>query len=277
MIDCHTHTHNSPDAKDTVQENCEQAIKLNLQALAITEHCEVNKYYNIEYYNAEPNEYDTYDFNIDFEKSMIENTDLKNNYKNRLNLISGIELGQATFDFKLSEEIISDERLDFVICSIHQLPSKDDFAFIDYSKYSITELMQGYFDEIYKLCRWGKFDILGHLTYTLRYMEGNHGLKVDLKPYQEVIIESFKELIIKNKGIEINTSGLRQVYGKTFPTLEYIKLFKDLGGEILSIGSDSHTYLDLAKGINDGIELAKEAGFNKITYFKNRKPYFIKI
>lgn len=277
MIDCHTHTCNSPDAENTVSELCEQAIALGLDVLAITEHCEVNRYYGIEYYNATPNGYDTYDFQLDFENSMKDNTFAQKKYHDKLNIICGIELGQATHDFELAEKIISDERLDFVIGSMHQLPNHDDFAFIDYNEVDIPSLLMENYLEVLKLCKWGKFDVLGHLTYTLRYIVGNCGIDVDMKPYEEIIAECYRVLISKGKGIEINTSGLRQTYGKTFPDLNYIKLYKDLGGEILSIGSDSHTTYDLARGIPQGVELAKLAGFTEVCYFKKRKPYFISL
>lgn len=277
MIDCHTHTSNSPDAKNTVPELCEQAIALGLDVLAITEHCEVNRYYGIEYYNAAPNGYDTYNFDLSFEASMKDNAMAKQEYHDRLNIISGIELGQATHDFELAEKIISDERLDFVIGSMHQLPNYDDFAFIDYNEINIPSLLLENYLEVLKLCKWGKFDVLGHLTYTLRYIVGNYDISVDMKPYEEIIAECFRVLINKGKGIEINTSGLRQTYGRTFPDFNYIKLYKDLGGEILTIGSDSHSTHDLAKGIPEGIELARLAGFASICYFKKRKPYFVNL
>ena len=137
--------------------------------------------------------------------------------------------------------------------------------------------MEKYFNETYKLCKWGKFDVLGHLTYTLRYIEGDNGIKVDMKPYEEIIRESLKLIIQNGKGIEINTSGLRQKYGKTFPDYEWVKIYRELGGEILSLGSDSHCPEDIGKGIADGAEIALQAGFEYLCYFKERKPNFIKI
>ncbi|MCI7350510.1 MAG: histidinol phosphate phosphatase, partial [Ruminococcus sp.] len=94
---------------------------------------------------------------------------------------------------------------------------------------------------------------------------------------EELIAESFKTLISNGKGIEINTSGLRQKYGKTFPDLSYLKLYKDLGGEILTIGSDAHCTADLGKGVKEGSELAQAAGFKRICYFEERKPVFVEI
>lgn len=281
ITDCHTHTHNSPDADNkSVAELCERAIELQLDALAVTDHCEANRFYSIEHYGKTPqpdNPYDTYNFRDYFLKSMEENTEAKERFKGKLNFVCGIELGQATQDFQAAEEVLSDERLDFVIGSMHEIPNHLDFAFIDYSKEDIPALLDSYFDEIYKLCQWGKFDVLGHLTYTLRYIEGEFGYKADISAYKEKIAESFRLLAHKGKGIEINTSGLRQKYGKTFPTIEYVKLFKDMGGEIISIGSDSHTPSDLAKGVADGIELARAAGFNNVFRFEKHKPVSMKI
>ena len=117
----------------------------------------------------------------------------------------------------------------------------------------------------------------GKMTYTLRYIEGDHGIHVDMKHYEEIIRESFKLLIQNGKGIEINTSGLRQKYGKTFPDLYWVKIYRELGGEIISLGSDSHCAADIGKGIAEGAEIARDAGFDYLCFFKERKPNFIKI
>ena len=279
IIGCHTHSRNSFDAdNDTVKERCQRAIQLKLDAMAITDHCEVNRFYEKEYYHiTEKKEYDDYGFKRAYEASMEEISQAKDEFAGKLNLICGIELGQATADTAVADLILSDERLDFVIGSMHELPDHDDFAFLDYSKENVPKLMEENFTEILKLCQWNKFDVLGHLTYALRYIQGNQKIQVDMSPYNEIIAEIFKTIIKNGKGIEINTSGLRQAYGKTFPSYEYIKLYKDLGGEIITLGSDCHSTADLAKGIPEGIELAREAGFRQIAYYKNRQPHFLKI
>ena len=140
--------------------------------------------------------------------------------------------------------------------------------------YSLTER---YFAEILKLCGWGKFDVLGHLTYNMRYIKGVAGIDLDISRFDGLIEESFKSLISQGKGIEINTSGLRQKYGEIVPSLKYVRMFRDLGGEIISIGSDAHTVEDLGKNVADGAEAALEAGFKYLCYFKERKPCFISI
>jgi histidinol-phosphatase (PHP family) len=260
LIDCHTHTNISPDAdkRATVELYCKKARNIGLKYIAVTEHLEINKY---------DEEKDT------FEKSMSENTRQKEHFPY---LISGLEMGQATQDFTIAEKVLEDKRLDFVIGSIHELPGREDFAFINYHNLNTKYLLKENFLEILRLCKWGKFDVLGHLTYVLRYMS-KAGINTDLQPYNEIIAESFRELISKGKGIEINTSGLRQIYGKTFPTIKYVKLFKDLGGDVISVGSDAHNASDLCRGIKEGAEMALEAGFEYLTVFKERKPIKIKI
>ena len=159
----------------------------------------------------------------------------------------------------------------------HELVDAEDFAFLEYTQKNVNDYLERYFKTVYEMCKWGKFDILGHLTYPLRYIEGISKIKVNTDLYKEIIAESFKLLIAKGKGIEINTSGLRQPYGLTFPTSEYIMLYRSLGGEIISLGSDAHCSSDLGKGIAEGAEIAVEAGFKHICFFRKRKPVFIKI
>lgn len=279
ITDCHTHTRNSFDAdNDTVTERCERAIQLGLDAMAVTDHCEVNRFYEKEHYKIDyEQKYDDYGFNRAFENSMAETTAAKDLYSGKFNLICGLELGQPLADMEVTQQILSDSRLDFVIASMHEMPGHDDFAFLDYSKENVPALLEQNFSEILKIAKWGKFDVLGHITYALRYIQGNQNIPVDMTPYQDTIREIFKAVIQNGKGIEINTSGLRQKYGDTFPSLQYIKLYRELGGEILTVGSDSHKTADLAKGIKEGIEIAAQAGFTRIAYFKERKPYFINI
>lgn len=279
LIDCHTHTQFSVDSEADINECVERAAGLGLAAYAITDHCECNRWYSEKHYPDEDT-YRYFDFGRDFENSVSAVTKLKEQYEGRLNLICGVEMGQATQDLEIAEKIISDSRLDFVIGSMHQLPKTEDFALIDYTGYSeddIYNLLERYFTEVYKLCIWGKFDVLGHLTYTLRYIKGNFGFDADISRYDEIIAESLRALARSGKGIEINTSGLRQGFGDTFPNLRYVKLFRELGGEILSIGSDAHTPEDIGKGVLQGAEIAKLAGFTHLCYFKQRKPVFIEI
>lgn len=264
IIDCHTHSNNSPDGANSVSEMCKKAYELGLSAYCITDHCEANVYFDEH-------------FNQTTANSFAQIHEEKKKYSDKMDIICGIELGQANQNFTVAEEIIANPLLDFCIGSIHNLTDFADFAFLDYPHENKSNLLKAYYNEILEICTWGKFDVLGHLTYPLRYMVGEQGFNIDMNPYTETIRECFKALIKNGKGIEINTSGLRQKYAKAMPDLFYVKLFKELGGEILTIGSDAHCINDIGRGFQNGIAIAKNAGFNKICYFKKRSPHFIKI
>lgn len=284
-IDCHTHTTFSPDGESTPEAMCKKAIELGLSAYAITDHCECSTWFEEEYYRnlGVPKSEDpfvVYDYKSHFYKAVENISKLKSQYEGKLNLICGIELGQATQGWEGAEEVAANKSLDFIIGSLHQIRQHDDFAFLNYANYThaeIVDLLETYYTEMYEMVKWGKFDVLGHLTYPLRYIEGEYGIALDNEKFDDIIAEIFKTIAYNGKGIEINTSGLRQKYGKTFPDVKYIKLFRELGGEILSIGSDAHCTTDLGKGIGDGIKLALASGFRYLCYFKERKPEFIAI
>ncbi len=284
-IDCHTHTNLSPDGENTPAQMCERAIELGLSAYAITDHCECSTWFEEKYYRDRgvPKSEDpfvVYDYKSRFYNAEDCMQKLKMQYGAKLNLVCGAELGQPTQGYEGANEVAENSNLDFIIGSLHQIRNHDDFAFLKYddkANADIRNLLTAYYEEMLEMANWGKFDVLGHLTYPLRYIEGEAGIPVDMKPYEELIREIFKQLISNGKGIEINTSGLYQQYGKTFPTFEYVKLYNNMGGEILSVGSDSHCIANLGRGVELGAEIAKTAGFRYLTYFKNRKPQFMKI
>ena len=141
----------------------------------------------------------------------------------------------------------------------------------------IYDLLNRYFKEVYELCQTDLFDVVGHITYSLRYMKQRHGICPDISRFDDIIAESFRTLAHSGRGIEINTSGIRQGFGASFPDLKYVKMFRELGGEIITIGSDSHTPEDIGANVADGAEIAKVAGFRYLTYFKERKPNFLRI
>ena len=140
----------------------------------------------------------------------------------------------------------------------------------------MPELLRLYFGEMLEMAQNADIDVLGHLTYPLRYISGRDGIAVDMSEYTEIIHEIFKLAAGRGVGLEINTGGLRKWnYGKADPGLEYLKMFREAGGEIITIGSDAHRTGDLAANFKKGAEIAKKAGFKQIAYFEKRKPVFI--
>ena len=120
------------------------------------------------------------------------------------------------------------------------------------------------------------YDVYGHLDYVVRYSpyESRH---FDLKDYEDVIYEIMKSIIENGKGIEINTAGIRKNLGYSHPHKDILKMYKNLGGEIITIGSDAHACQHLGYKFEDVPELLKSTGFKYYTVFENRQPKFIYI
>lgn len=262
--DLHVHSENSPDGVHSITFLCEKAIEKNIGCIAITDHCEINGFY-------EGN------FNIAVKQSFFDTTKAQAVFKEQLQICTGVELGQATHNFALAAKVVNAFPFDLVYGSMHSLPGKEDFAFLDYSREDPEKLFGLYLDELLKLVGWGHFDVLAHMTYPLRYIEGEYGYELSLEPFKNKIRMIMNAMIRKGIGLEVNTSGLRQNLGKTMPDSWCLRLYKNSGGSILTFGSDAHNADDIGSKITDGIEIAKEAGFDSYTIYRNRKPVMFKI
>lgn len=277
LTDCHTHTEISPDSEASIASMLDAARQADLLAYAVTDHVELTRWYPQGYYKARPrNEEDFFDYAERFERAMEQNLCARETAQ-ELICISGIELGEPDVDFALAERIYRDPRLDFVIASLHELQGKLDFYFLDYTHEDVHALLERYFAVLLTIAAQDCYDVLGHITYPLRYVEGDAGIPVQMNTYRDCIAEIFRTVIRQGKGIELNTSGYRQRYGKPFPDAELLKLYKDLGGTILTLGSDAHRPEDVAGGIAEGAALAKAVGFDRISYYQHHDPCYITI
>lgn len=280
IMDMHSHTSFSPDAESSPEQMCERAEQLGLKAYAITDHCDCN------YWLPESeHEYPVYakDDTMmygsrDYAQGSIKAVSaLKEKYPF---LLCGIELGQPLQNMSAAEQILSMSELDFVIGSHHMNSGCADFYWLDYSSMSPSEVDKVFEEslvQILDMCRWGGFDVLGHLTYPLRFMVGDYGFDIDLRKFDDIIREIFLTLRDNGKGIEINTKGLRQNYGKPLPDERIIKMWKDVGGEVLTIGSDAHKAAELGADIGRCEEIVRSCGFRYLTCFRQRRAEFIKL
>ncbi|MCI9272765.1 MAG: histidinol-phosphatase HisJ family protein [Clostridiales bacterium] len=263
LSDCHIHSDNSSDGADPVMMLCERAASLGFYTLAITDHCECDAYFTEEYDKS-------------IRQSFFETHKAKAVFDGRLKILSGVELGQPLQNLKAAEDALTACEFDFVLASAHVLPGREDFYCMEYIKSEIPALLQEYFQYVYEMTEWGKFDSLAHLTYPLRYMAGKK-IQVDLSQFQEEIDRILLRLIADGKALEINTSGLRQEIGCTLPDLNVVSRFRELGGTYVTIGSDAHRWADVGAGVEDGMQLAQRAGFKHFTLFEKRTPRLIPI
>ncbi len=262
LADSHTHSCFSHDGHHAVAALCDQAIKRGLYALTVTDHCECNLYQQGNYAQA-------------ITRSFAETARTATAFAGKLHVYKGVELGQATQNTRAAADILSRCDFDFVLGSMHNLTGLSDFYMLDYRKLSAHDVLCKYFDELEELIAWGHFDSLSHLTYPLRYMVGEQQIEMRYETYQNRVDDILKALIAQDKALELNTSGLRQAIGKTLPCPTVIKRFKELGGKYLTVGSDAHKDKDIGIGLQEGYEIAKNAGFDHVTVFVNRKPVLL--
>jgi len=266
LIDLHTHTDNSFDGHHSTMFLAETAYMKGLRAVAFTDHLEMDAFLKG-------------NFNRTAIQSFFEVAKARSAFNGKLIVCVGAELGQPVYDIPLSEKLLSTMKYDFVIGAIHNLPDKQDFYYMDFSDESIDymKLLDEYFEWELKLARWGGFDTLAHLTYPLRYIVGNYGKIVDMSRYSEIIDEILLELIKNKKSLKINTAGLRKKIGVTSPDESMVRRYKELGGELITIGSDAHYAEHLGADIDKGYELALRCGFDKVAVYQDRTPTLIPI
>lgn len=266
LFDCHTHSDNSHDGHSSISMLCEAACNKGLSGICITDHCECD----VPVLNYIPR----------FQGVQFDMMKARSAFSQQLTLLTGIELGQPHYDPQLAEQMLSAFQFDFVLASLHNNPGEEDLCTMDFTEMpmeQINDMLQRYYENMLGLAQWNQFDSLGHITYPLRYIQGFQGIPVDMSPYDALIREILKTVADNGKAIEINTSTIRQGLGVTMPGIEYVKLFKELGGKYVTIGSDAHYAKDVGADLNVALDMLKEAGFDCFTVYRRREPKLLKI
>ncbi len=190
----------------------------------------------------------------------------------------GLELGESHYNPALAKRLASQPGVDFIIGSLHILEGLGDFCWLEYkNEDDCHRLFKLYLDELIALAERDCFDVMGHIGYPRRYMV-QRGVDADmsLARYHGGLERLLKTIISNGRGIEVNCSGIRDGCGP-FPNPETIRFYRELGGEIITIGSDAHRTSDAGKCIREGMDILRECGFSRVTVFRGRKPEFIDI
>ncbi len=260
LADNHTHTDFSFDGHQTVDNLCESAIEKNISVIAITDHFDTDgiiEGFYAPYRSSEA------------KKAIFE---AKEKYKNKIKIIYGIELGQPYSYPEKCKAFLSDCKFEYIIGSLHNLYKNPDFCFIKYEivpQKMIESLWKRSIEEIYNLLleyKDFKINTLAHLTYPIRYIK-RAGKDVDMKLFYTEISELYKKMISYNVSLEVNTSGIRQGAGMTFPDYELIKLYKEQGGELITVGSDAHWSADVGADIITVNDMLKSLGYKYTAYY----------
>lgn len=263
--DYHLHTTFSHDGIATMEEQIKKAITLGLKELCFTEHYDI-------YEGLKNNILQT----IDVENYVTNFQQYKEKYKKQIRLKLGIEIGLQPDIKEIVRKMVEQYPFDFIIGSSHITCKKDiamDPTFFEglTQKESYTK----YFKEVLEnVKQYDEFDVYGHIDYIVRY-GGYENKTIKYSDYQEILDEILTNIIQKGKGIEINTSGYRYGLLEPHPNREILTRYKQLGGEIITIGSDAHKVEDMCANFEKAMELLKQIGYKNYTIFENREPQFM--
>lgn len=262
LADYHTHSRISPDARRSMTEMAEAAIEAGLDELCFTDHMEP-----VEWGAVTPRK----DYN--WEGLSAEFAAAQAAVGDRIRLRLGVELGDAPWALENTERPLAKAPpLDFIIGSIHMLSKRYDgmdlYFFDPGSEAEARRGMADYLEQVYRLATWGKFSVLGHLTLPLRYLNENRGFHLSFDGFETEIEEILRTLIDRGCGIEVNTNR-----GNTpLPDGKWLRMYRRLGGEIVTLGSDAHSRKYVGCAIREGQLLLRECGFSRFCTFAGRTP-----
>ena len=272
--DFHTHSNFSTDSKASPESMIEGAIQKGLKHLCLTDHMDLDYPGTT---SAEPL------FEFDPEKYFEVLTPLKERTSSdSFTLSIGVEFGLRPNRPDLNErmhKLLSLYPFDFALGSVHLLGNEDPYYEEYWLKHtsSTREIMHRYFnDMLSSLKEYDNFDSLGHLDYLIRYVPASFGAKDYVYgEFKEVIDEILKFLIQKDKALEINTAGLVKGLSCFHPKAEIVSRYLELGGELITIGSDGHAPKMIAAEFVRTEELLSSLGVQGYYVYRNRKPTFV--
>ena len=263
LWDSHMHTHFSGDSKATPESMVQAAKALGLSGICFTDHIDTN---NPDGTNAFWIDLDTYMPTL---KAFSEMND-----KN-FTICTGIELGLQPHLVERLTRSVAEYDFDFVIASSHTVHGLDPYHLRYFENKTDDEAYAEYFSSILEnIAIFDDFDVYGHMDYVVRY-GATRNEYYTYEKFADIIDEVLRTLIQMGKGIEINTSGFKAGLGHPHPTEAIIKRYHELGGEIITIGSDAHRPEHVAYDFHKVPEILREAGFRYFTVFQERKPMFL--
>lgn len=265
LTDYHTHSLCSFDGSAPLTELAQAAVDAGMTELCLTDHCDLLNT------QGQP------DLSFRWEPVEEQLAAARPLFEGKLTIRKGVELG-APWEFPdFCRELVSRPGLDFVLGSVHTLSLADggtDFYYVNFkTDDDCYYILDRYFDCMERMAEMDCYDVLAHILYPLRYMNGRDGCHASLDRYEPQLRRIFATVIGKGKGIELNTTR-----GKTVADWRWLlTLYKSCGGAIVTLGSDAHLPQDVGKGIREGAELLKETGFSSVARYVDRKPELIEL
>ncbi len=264
MYDYHVHSDFSNDCDIPMADFVEEAAKRNISEICFTDH--------VDYDYTDP----SISFNFDPGERLQVIESLRKEYGKRIKILNGIEIGVQPHITGRCQALLEKWGFDFVIASMHTTSKEDLYNGDFFAGKTPREAYRIYLGELYESIQpFDGFSVIGHIDIPGKYQESVKLLRPeDFFEYYEMI---FKELVENGKGIEVNTSAMSRGIDHMMPSLPILKLYKKLGGEVITMGSDSHSPTTLAFEFDYVRETLLDVGFKYVCTFYKGKPIFNKL
>ncbi len=259
LCDFHLHTAFSGDSETPPERQIEKAVLLGMERICITDH----------------HDYDVsspIDFILDFPAYFEALSRLRDRFRGRIRIEVGVELGLQGHIKDYLDALVRSWPFDFVIGSSHFIDGIDPYLDRFYEGRTEKEALSRFFEVSLEMVRsLDCFDSYGHLDYVLRYAPSkNKGFRA--AEYMDLIDPLLKTLIQKGRALECNTGGFRYLLGHPNPCEDILLRYRELGGELLTVGSDAHTPEYVGCEFKKTAEILRSCGFRYYTVYHARRP-----
>lgn len=269
LADQHLHSHFSADTDASMRDMIEAGIKAGLNTMCFTEHND----FEMPPLPGYPPE----SWVLNTDSYLYELLGFKEEYSDRIKLLFGVEIGFQEKCMRQDAVYAKSHEFDFIIGSSHIIRDLDPYYPEFFEGRDVEDAYHEYFEtELLNIKKHSNFDVYGHLDYVVRY-GGDPTSPYDYAKHAEVFDEILKTLIAKEKGIELNTGGIDKGMKEFHPCEKVLRRYKELGGEIITIGSDAHSAENVACHFDKAADMLKACGFDYYCVFENRSPEFFKI
>lgn len=279
LADYHIHTEFSDDSEYPLEEVVKDSIALKLDEICFTDHVDygIKKDWDapeeMKYRRGGRGEPEWIALaNVDYDGYIAKIQSMQTAYGNVITLRTGLEFGMQTQTIPQYEALFARYPFDFIILSVHQIENREFWTQEFQKDKTQQEYNERYYEEILALVKqYHNYSVLGHLDLICRYDRAGCYPFEKLKP---LITEILRTVIADGKGIEVNTSCYRYGLSDLTPSLALLKLYRELGGRILTFGSDSHKKEHLGAHLKDARKCLREIGYTQFCTYERMKPVF---
>ncbi len=263
--DFHMHSHHSGDCKAPMKDMIESAIEKGLTEICFTEHLDLDY--------PEPPDLPPDAFELDISSYNKELTALRVEYRDRITIRYGIEIGMQSQVAKENQAAADSSPFDFIIASQHLVDKRDPYYPDFWAPDTVENIFKRFFEQtLENLKLFTNYDVLGHLDYISRYVPKGD-TTYSYERFADQIDAILMHLIKNDKGLDVNSKVL--AHSDTLPPNpcpEVLKRYRELGGRIITFGSDAHTPDRIACGFDKIHQIALDAGFSEYYTYEARTP-----